>query len=90
MQVNKAARKSCPSELFKSGQTPKVKMRQKLLGFFFFLTLWPWLMSKNKLWWVPSSSEFVIYYEILILKNIKVSVSSTNKSPKNVWFTLLS
>lgn len=59
MQVNKAARKSCPSKLFKSVQTPKVKMRQKLLGFFVVFDL-----MTLKLWWVESASEFVTYYEI--------------------------
>lgn len=49
MQVNKSARKSCSSELFKSGQTQKVKMRQKrrLFLYFFFPSLTFWQKNKS-------------------------------------------
>lgn len=56
MQVNKAARKSCSSELFKSGQTQKVKMRQERRFFFLyvfsFITFLTLMVKKQDLSWV--------------------------------------
>lgn len=66
MQVNKAARKSRSSELFKSGQTQKVKMKQERLLFFLcvfsFLTFLTLMVKKQDLSWVLLSSEFVTYH----------------------------
>lgn len=61
MQVNKAARKSCSSELFEFRSNTKGQNQPEAAGFLRVILVFLTLMVEKQLSWIPSPPLFATY-----------------------------